>query len=185
MKKIILIAMFGIITTSAFSQINKGQLLVGGSANFSSSKQNDVPDSKLTTFHFSPDVGYFFIPNLAGGLRASFSSSKYEDEDEAFTSTSVAPFVRYYFLPAEQKVNVFADASYGIGSVGQGDNESFNYFGVMAGPAVFLNEHTALEFAIQYQSWGGDAYNDNRENSFGFNVGFQIHIGQGEPAKKK
>jgi hypothetical protein len=76
-------------------------------------------------------------------------------------------------------VNVFADASYGFGSMKDGDSESFNQFAFMAGPAIFLTPNTALEFALQYRSEGGDAYGgDDRLNNFGINVGFQIHLGK-------
>lgn len=179
MKKIALALCF-LVTgmVSAYSQINKGQWLVGGSASASFSKQGDNDDSKVTSVGISPDAGYFFINNFAGGARVSFQSAKVKSDEDASTSFLFAPFVRYYFLPAAQKVNVFADASYGFGSVKFGDSESFNQFSIAAGPAVFLSPNTALEFTLQYQSAGGDAFGDDRMNNFGLNVGFQIHLGK-------
>ena len=178
MKKVLFVfSVLGISLTS-FGQINKGQWLVGGTAGFESSKVGDIESTKSTTFTFSPNAGYFFINNLAGGLRVNVSSIKDEGED-AFTTVLFAPFARYYFLPAEQKVNIFADASYGFGSMKQGESESFNQFAFAAGPAVFLSPNTALEFALQYRSQGGDAYGgDDHLNSFGVNVGFQVHLGK-------
>ena len=58
-----------------------------------------------------------------------------------------------------------------------GDSESFNQYSIMAGPAIFLTPNTALEFALAYQSFGGDAYGDDRQKNFGLNIGFQIHLG--------
>lgn len=166
------------VSVTSFSQINKGQWLVGGSAGLEFSKFGDDDDSKVTSVSLSPNAGYFFINNFAGGARISFQSVKEENED-AFTSILFAPFVRYYFLPSAQKVNVFADASYGFGSMKAGDSESFNQFAVAAGPAVFLSPNTALEFTLQYRSQGGDAFGgDDRLNNFGVNVGFQIHLGK-------
>lgn len=163
---------------TSFSQINKGQWLVGGSASFSSSKHGSDDDTKFTSFSVSPDAGYFFINNLAGGARVSFESQKQKNFD-AYHSFLFSPFVRYYFLPSAQKVNLFADASYGFGSMkSAGDSEGFNQFAIAAGPAVFLTPNTALEFTVNYNSAGGDAYGDDRTNSFGFNVGFQIHLGK-------
>jgi hypothetical protein len=181
MKKV-LFAVFLLVSSNAiFAQVNKGQWLAGGNIGFESRKQGD---NKATYFNFSPDAGYFFINNLAGGIRLDFSSYKVKGIDDATTSFSLAPFARYYFLPAAQKVNVFADASFGFGSKGTADKESFNEFGIMAGPAVFLTPNTALEFAVYYKSAGGDAYkigtDDDRYNRFGINIGFQIHLGGGK-----
>jgi hypothetical protein len=41
--------------------------MVGGNASFQTSKGEDAPDdSRVTTVEFNPNVGYFFIDNLAG-----------------------------------------------------------------------------------------------------------------------
>jgi hypothetical protein len=181
MKKVLIAACLLVSSNAIFAQVNKGQWLAGGNIGFESQKHGD---GKATSFNFSPDAGYFFIDNFAGGLRVDFSSYKEKDADDATTSFSLAPFVRYYFLPAAQKVNVFADASFGFGSRGADEKESFNEFGIMAGPAVFLTPNTALEFALYYKSAGGDAYkigtDDDRFNRFGVNIGFQIHLGGGK-----
>jgi hypothetical protein len=179
MKKIVLAFAFLSIGVMSYSQINKGQWLVGGSASLDFSKQGDDDDSKVTSVSISPNAGYFFINNFAGGARVSFESMKYKTDEDASTSFVFAPFVRYYFLPAAQQVNVFADASFGLGSVKFGESESFNQFAIAAGPAVFLSPNTALEFTLQYRSAGGDAFGgDDRLNNFGVNVGFQVHLGK-------
>ena len=186
MKKFLLLAAFGFAATMADAQINKGQFMVGGNANFQTSKVEDASDdSRITTINFNPNIGYFFIDNLAGGLRLSVSSYKEKGEDEGFTSLSASPFIRYYFLPATEKVNLFADASFGIGTLGSDNKESFNQFSISAGPAVFLTPNTALEFSIGYNSVGGDAYGgDKRYNTIGLNIGFQIHLGSGVMSSK-
>ncbi|MDQ3682596.1 MAG: outer membrane beta-barrel protein [Bacteroidota bacterium] len=185
MKKIFLVA-FAFISIVADAQIYKGQFMVGGNAGFQTSKGEDAPDdSRVTTVEFNPNVGYFFIDNLAGGLRLSLSSYKEKGEDEGFTSLLAAPFIRYYFLPAVQKVNLFADASFGAGSFGGDDKESFNQFSISAGPAVFLTPNTALEFGIGYRSQGGDAFGgEKRYNTIGLNIGFQIHLGGASSSSK-
>lgn len=174
MKKVLFAALLLVGTSSAFAQINKGQWLVGGNAGFESWKQGDA---KGTNFELAPDAGYFFAKQFAGGLRASIASSKDEGDDEAFSSFLVAPFLRYYFMPADKKVSIFADAAYGFGSQGAGEKQSVNGFKVMAGPAVFLSPNTALEFTLGYQSYKWENA-DDRSNSFGVNVGFQIHLGK-------
>lgn len=180
MKRVLIAAGFLFAAHVTFAQINKGQWLVGGNAGFEVSKTGDDDDFKTTTFQLNPNAGYFFIDNLAGGLRVNLTSVKVKSADDASSSFSIAPFARYYFLPAAQKVNIFADASYGFGSMKiSGESESFNQFAISAGPAIFITPHTALEFALQYQSAGGDAYGgDDRKNDFGLNIGFQIHLGK-------
>jgi hypothetical protein len=178
MKKVFIVASLILSSHFIFAQVNKGQWLVGGNANFESGKFGDLDGSKYTSFTFSPNAGYFFINNLAGGMRLSLQSTKFKSEENASSSFLFAPFARYYFLPATNKVNVFGDASYGFGSMKDGESESFNQFAIAAGPAVFLSPNTALEFTLQYASAGGDAYGgDDRLNKFGFNVGFQVHLG--------
>lgn len=178
MKKVLFAALTTIAVQGVFAQVNKGQWLVGGTAGFESHKRGEI---KATEFTFSPNAGYFFIDKLAGGLRVDLTSVKYKGEDDASSEFLVAPFVRYYFLDAAQKVNLFADASYGFGSVkSDGESASQNGFAVSAGPAIFLSPNTALELALQYRSMGGDAYGDDNLNTFGFKVGFQIHLGAGK-----
>jgi hypothetical protein len=174
MKKVLFAALTMIAAQGVSAQINKGQWLVGGNASFESQKHGEA---KATSFTFSPNAGYFFANKFAAGLRVDLQSVKPKDVD-ASTSFVLAPFARYYFLPAAEKLNIFADASYGFGSMKNGgDSESLNQFAISAGPAVFLSPNTALEFALQYRSLGGDAYGDDRLNSFGVNIGFQIHLG--------
>jgi hypothetical protein len=186
MKKLLLAAFLLIGTNEIFSQINQGQWLVGGNINFTSSKFGDGEDDKVTSFNVSPNVGYFFIDKLAAGLRLGFDTRKVKSADDGTTDFSLAPFVRYYLLDAMQKVNVFADGSYGFGKYGTSDKESYNFFQIMAGPAVFLTPHTALELAVFYKSEGGDLYgDDDRFNHFGVNIGFQIHLGNGNGGGKK
>ncbi|WP_207510865.1 outer membrane beta-barrel protein [Longitalea luteola] len=177
MKKVLFAAFLLVSSNAIFAQVNKGQWLAGGNISFTSSKHGDNDDSKNTHFEIRPNAGYFFIDKLAGGLRLSYISDKDKGDDEATTAFTLAPFARYYFLDAAQKVNVFADASYGFGSAGAGEKESLNYWEIMAGPAVFLSPNTALELAVGYKSWGGDIYGDDRMNQFGVNIGFQVHLG--------
>lgn len=182
MKKSVLAACMLLLFVSVTnSQITKGNLLLGGSTSFSSDKWGD---SKSTSFSFAPNIGYFFVNNFAGGLRIQIDTYKEDGDDDTYVVTNFAPFLRYYFIPSSkaQNVNVFADAAYGFGSEGSGDSKSnMNGYSFMAGPAIFLNPHTALEFTLGYSStkFEGDP---DRYNSFKINIGFQIHL---NAAKKK
>jgi hypothetical protein len=186
MKKVLFATLLMGSVSAAFSQsnINKGDWMLGGDAGFSSQKHGDY---KTTSFSLAPNAGYFFINSFAGGLRAEVSSVKESvgSNDATTSGFALAPFVRYYFLPATQKVNLFADASFGFGQnkyeSGVVDSKSnFTQLGIKAGPAIFLTPATALEITVGYNSTKIKDVED-RENAFGVNVGFQIHL----PGSKK
>ncbi|MBO9203427.1 MULTISPECIES: outer membrane beta-barrel protein [Niastella] len=185
MKKVFLAAFLLVSSNAIFAQVNKGQWLAGGSAAFNAGKRGD---DKQTDITIAPDAGYFFIDQFAAGLRPEFGYTKTKTKSGTSTNTgsttsfSLAPFVRYYFMPSGKMLNIFADASYGFGSSKEKGEESIsgNYYQIKAGPAVFLTPNTALEFALYYKSYGGDAYENtagDRYNNFGLSVGFQIHLG--------
>ena len=189
MKNLVIATVFVASASAASAQANisKGDWLAGGNAGFSHTKEGDY---KTTDVELSPNVGYFFMNNLAGGLRAGVGSSKSEMGNSESTTSGfhIGPFVRYYFLPGTQKINVFADAMYGFGQtkhesdLGEG-KAKYSQFGIMAGPAIFLTPSTALEIGVGYNSQKvKDA--DDASNTIGVNIGFQIHLG-GNGAKKK
>lgn len=184
MKKVLFAACLLVSSNAIFAQVNKGQIMVGGSAGFN---RGSIGDWKRTDISIAPDLGYFFIDQLAGGLRPEFAYYKSKQKTNGTTTTNsatsytIAPFVRYYFMPSGEELNIFADASYGFGSSKEkgASSVSENYYQIKAGPALFLTPNTALEFALYYRSIGGDAYTDDRYSNFGLSVGFQIHLGNG------
>ena len=185
--KRILFASLLLSSLSSFAQsnINKGNFLLGGTAAFASSSISDLEGS-ITMIKFEPNVGYFFADRFAGGIAIGFESTKSdgdfgEGEESQFL---VSPFLRYYFLPASQKVNIFLTAQYGVGSLTQSnglggtESASVNAYGFSAGPAIFLNPSVALEVSVNYISTGGEAFgNQFRSNTIGVGLGFQIHLG--------
>ncbi|HEX2608337.1 MAG TPA: hypothetical protein VHK91_13200, partial [Flavisolibacter sp.] len=89
MKKVLLASILAVASSVAFAQvsnINKGNWMVGGNVGFNSSKQADNDNSQVTTFNISPNIGYFFIDNFAGGLRLSFDSYKQKNASDANTT---------------------------------------------------------------------------------------------------
>lgn len=172
MKKLFFAVFFLGLIGSLNAQIMKNDWLLGGGIKFASNK---VADIKTSMFEFSPNAGYFFANNFAGGLRADIKSVKLENED-AVSSTLISPFLRYYFLPVENKVNIMVDGSFGFGSTSAlGDSKGQSGYGFAAGPAIFLNKHTALEFTLGYNSIKSKDDPD-RSNTFTVGAGFQIHL---------
>src|SRR5262245_31900026 len=119
MKKVLFATFLLVSSKAMFAQVDQGQWMVGGSAGFDHASQGD---NKMTTISLAPNLGYFVINQLAVGLRPEFSYHKTKTKTITGTATSsstdwsLAPFVRYYFMPSGEKINVFGDASYGFGS---------------------------------------------------------------------
>lgn len=183
MKKVLLAALFAISASAAFSQanINKGNWMIGGDINFSSSKYENA-DNSVKDFSFSPNVGYFFINKLAGGLRVKVNTNNYTSGNTGYESSEVlvAPFLRYYFLPSSQKVNVFADAAYGFGNSKSGisnvsTTRSLNAYALKAGAAIFVVPSVAVEISLGYNSSKMEDVNE-RYNTIMTGIGLQIHL---------
>ena len=182
--KVILACLLLCLSCCSFSQINKGQWLVGGNAAFNFTKAEKL---KLTTLQLSPAGGYFFKDRIAAGLRTNITLDQYNWTDDKWRlfTLSLAPFARYYFLPAEQKVNLFADASYGFTrswykSISYGGKYAYNTstLSVMAGPAIFLNKHTSVEMTVGYSYLSRGPIDSSVAHQFRFGVGLQVHLGK-------
>lgn len=194
MKQIVFSLFLLLACSSAFSQIYKGQWLVGGSGNFSLQKTPDryVYQDKQQSLSLSPDAGYFIINNLAVGVRPGYTltHSKTRSYDSSTITSnshtfSAAPFVRYYVLPATHKINVLAEGSYGwdwgrYKSYNSGYKFSSSYYSFSAGPVLFINSSVALELTGNYQHYIHDFYSAR----FFINAGFQVHLGKARLQKK-
>jgi len=173
MKKIILFATFVVVAFATQAQTEKSTWLLGGAAGFGSTGKDDY---KTTSFSITPKAGYFAMDNLAIGAGLGFSSFKVGDDD-ATTSLSFGPFVRYYFVNLGENAKLFGNANVDFGSQKEsGTSIGTTQWGIAAGPAIFLNKNTALEMTLGYSSFklNGD---DEGINSFGVAIGFQIHLG--------
>ena len=183
MKNVFLIVFFA-LPAMAMAQIREDQWLIGGNVFYSYSKSKQL---KFVSFQLSPAAGYFFLDKLAGGLRLNVSSDTYRWATDGFriSSTSIAPFLRYYFLPVQEKLNLFADASFGYSwgkykDLDFGGSHRYRHynFALMAGPAIFLNEHTALEVTVGYNYLSRGPIDSTVTNKFQFGIGLQVHIGK-------
>ncbi len=109
-SKIICLSIFSFsFLQIAFSQtVSQGAWMAGGSAGFSSSKQEGAGVA-LTNIEFAPDVGYFIIDDLGLGINVIYSRSS--QNTSSFTAFGVGPWVRYYVLE-----NAFAQGGYRYGT---------------------------------------------------------------------
>jgi hypothetical protein len=144
MKILVSVLLLVLFINPLYSQLKKGQWLIGGTASFSHTNTfGNNPDldneSKSTTISVAPGAGYFFADRFCGGLRFEYEdqrmrqevhsvnpfSSVYYLSTSKISATGVSPFVRYYVLPGVKKINVFADASY-IHSWGKNKDDSYS-----------------------------------------------------------
>jgi len=194
MKHSFLLGMVLLFSSATFSQINKRHWLIGGSGSLFTNKLTTPGQSTYTAkgggIILSPNVGYFPVNNLAGGLRTYFGYSHIKGGyDNGYASykqnswqTQVGLFVRYYFLPAQYKVNLLADASYFIGWTHSDDSSLGNSkdhlhgYDLSAGPVWFLNPATALELTLTYSNKQLPSHNEGVY----LNVGLQVHLGKGK-----
>lgn len=186
-RTIVMIFIASIFNNDANCQIKKGNWLVGGSANFSYNNSNtDVNNTKITTINLAPNIGYFFIDKFAGGLRLSFYNNHIKfgppnNNFTTFTTSSIGPFVRYYFLPIDNPYNILSEVSYQFGNEKiktnnpSTSNSNSNSFSFSVGPVIYFNSTAGIEFLLNYTT-GGENLSNKRSNSFGAGIGFQIHL---------
>ena len=178
-----------ILANAAISQINKGQLLVGGNISFESINNDgdgiSVANYHTTNFFLSPNFGYFIIPKFAGGMRLNLSIYDQKIPVSLIESNiSISPFLRYYLLPRKQKFNVLVDVSYihlkfkSEVQNSQSYPEKTNGYDISVGPSIFLNEHVAVEFLIGYKQTSVKDAGANTETTFNTGLGLQIHLGK-------
>jgi outer membrane protein W len=171
MKKIFTLAVVTIISASAFSQTQKGNWLVGGSAGFSSQSQSGA-SGNITELSITPTAGYFINNNLAVGASLNFGSQK---SGSTVTTFGIGPMVRYYFAELGKNAKLYGQGEFAYASVtSSGVTNSGTGWALQAGPAFFLNKNVAIETTLRYGSV--KPQNSNSVNTFGVNVGFQIHL---------
>jgi hypothetical protein len=157
-------------------QITKTNWLVGGSATIDKQFEKLAgADIRGTTVQIDPNLGYFPIDKFCFGLRPSFgySSFKKDSYHTQITTWAVGPFVRYYFLPSENRTNLFAESAYEYFWASNGG--SHNQLVFSAGPVIYFNTSVGIEFTANYKIF----HINNTETSakdFFIGIGLQIHL---------
>lgn len=88
--------LFALISMNGFSQIQKGNLLLGGTGSFTTYNSGI---NKNRTLNLNPSLGYFVSDKIAIGSSLSF----YFMHSGSTTGIGfgISPFARYYFLKKE------------------------------------------------------------------------------------
>jgi hypothetical protein len=179
-KSVLLLLAACIFFNIANSQITKGNWMVGGNALFSSQSENLRGTAvKGLNIELLPGIGYFFIDKLAGGARISFkySKTKYNGVSSNSTQVGLGPFLRYYFLNQEKRVNLFAETYYQYLLISGSNFKSYNEnkLKFSAGPVIYFNSSVGMEFTVNYEIFNSNATNTDVKTLF-FGIGFQIHL---------
>jgi hypothetical protein len=157
-----------IVTTHSYSQVTKGYWLMGGNGNAGTFNETNTDGNKRkgTFLNLNPNIGYFFVDNLAVGL-----SGQIITKTNILPAYGVGPFVKYYFLKEDKAINVFSELSYYSFFY---ENYKLSTLNIQAGTAFFLNNSVALEVSLNYNN-SIDKF-DNKESQINLGVGFQIHL---------
>ena len=169
------------ITSNA--QITKGNWMVGGTGNVTSyenKNNNNGSDiiSKGIGINISPNIGYFIVDKFVAGASLGFGYTKPEGYQSDF-GYGIGPFIRYYFLKEDKRINILAQANYNFGQNITGVSKSkSNSYGFKAGPAIFFNSSVALEITLDYDSSKLMPNNSSSSSysNFQIGLGFQIHL---------
>lgn len=196
MKKLILLTIVQFIfMTTAHSQITKGNWMVGGSAGYSYTNASGTDNSSNNSnIYITPNIGYFFIDKIAGGMRLGYlrfnvkstSNTAPPDNFTRLTNYSIGPYLRYYFLSIEKAYNILLEVSYQFGSEKQ-ETDSYKNSWISnskilfsAGPVIYFNNVVGLEFLLNYSSYG-NSIQLKRSSQLGVGIGFQIHLQKDKP----
>jgi hypothetical protein len=149
---------------------------MGGNGKFSK-QQEKLLNSDVSIFRIelSPNIGYFIIDKLSGGVkpRLDFIQIKTNDVVRQTTTLGGGPFLRYYLFPSDKTTNLILEATYQYSSSNNGFSQSIVTFS--GGPVIYLNSSVGLEFILNYEIANISGLTTNSKNFF-LGIGFQIHL---------
>jgi hypothetical protein len=139
---------------AANSPIDKGSVILGGSASFSSMSGDlyKVGDNSTTLILLSPSVGYFVSPGLELGAKIVFSSISIGGSSAS--SFTFGPEVGYYFgsgTRAEVKGSVYPYLK-GFFLLNSSEGDKMTTFGGKGGINYMLSNAVALDAGASFQS---------------------------------
>lgn len=156
MKQVMIVLLI-MLPVLGFGQIEKGSWLMGGTASFSSTK-NDVATKRKTHLELATKVGGFLTKNIAVGLDVSLVSEK------KYTAIGFSPFARYYLNKNYLQAKYITFNSFG--------SRSNTGYDVAIGRAFFVKSNVAFEPELYYQRLDGAFSHDD----YGIRLGFQFYF---------
>ncbi|MCF6223439.1 MAG: hypothetical protein L3J34_06890 [Flavobacteriaceae bacterium] len=176
MKKTILVISILFLSINIKAQITKGYWMLGGNGSFSyyDAKRDNSNTDPTWNVVVSPNIGYFVIDKLAVGSYTTFSFRG--NNNRYFLSLS--PFLRYYFLNPDKKINFFTEVSFtnSIRFIKNNENTLSYGYNIKPGLIYFLNSSVALEASLKYYYGKAPDANNLISNGLIFGIGLQIHL---------
>lgn len=177
MRKITFFILLALLVNITNAQITKGNWMLGGEVSYSSTDYNSENFSSVKSYYLkiSPQAGFFFRDKLAAGVKAGINSEGVRVNN--FTDFNIGPFVRYYFLSPENRVNLLAEGlyQYGFDKFSNANSVSKNTFSFSVGPAIYFNSVVGLEILASYSTYKF-ADIEGRNNTIMIGVGLQVHL---------
>ncbi|HYC83929.1 MAG TPA: hypothetical protein VEB86_01850 [Chryseosolibacter sp.] len=165
MKKNVLTLLAVLVTfLAANAQVPQGTVLVGAASNLQFSSVSPDGGDNYSDLTLDAKVGYFFVENLAGGLRLRF------DKLDDFSTSYVGVFGRYYING--NIITGLSLSSFSMDPGGSFEKSSAMVIGLEGGYAAFLTDNIAIEPTLNLDLFSGDI----DQTSFGFNVGFSLYL---------
>ena len=163
MRKIIILLLMPVL---AFSQIEKGRKMIGGSMSF-------YNDKLQRTFSFQPQFGYFLSPRFVVGTGVILQTSKikFAITPTNLTTLSFTPFMRYYV--ATKKVNPFIQFGGIFATTLTKTDKTFpnrTALNLGVGNTLFLNKNVALDFTVSYNYWLKGTLNNGINSGIGLQI---------------
>ena len=170
MRKGLLILITLLIVTGLCA-FEKGTLNPGGTVSYTSYKFDADADAE-SIISFAPQVGYFFIDNLAGDLMINFEN--WTQGDDSANDIGVGIGARYFYNNFYGGLGFMYHSCTDIAEF----NETSMFINVKAGYMVPIVENVCIDLGLKYKmglgEYGGDASGDNNESTLGFMAGLQI-----------
>jgi outer membrane protein W len=165
MKKLVLIAFALIVSTVAFSQVEKGDITGTANVSFSSLKPEEGDAINMALFNVR--AGYFFTNNIEAGLTLQITNAA------ETTSTGIGPYAVYNFLTADAKLLPYVGANFLNYNMGVEGVDPINQLGGFGGAKYFITEAVNIDASLNYTTWLGDISG----SSFTFNLGIGLNLG--------
>lgn len=179
MKRKLLLILSGIflLSVSAYSQIQKGNVLAGGDiANFNIGLRS----GSAFQMTIDPKLAFFIQDNLAIGAYINFGLTMVAHSTA--TSYGVGGLARYYFNDKKNMTPLrhsrfFIEGNVGINGENVSGGSSTNGLGLGIGPgyAYFITPNVGLETLLKYNGIVGFG-NATTQSNLNLNVGFQIYL---------
>jgi hypothetical protein len=155
---------------------DKGSMLVGGSASFTSSGGDDVwGDDRFNELILDARIVHFIAQNFGIGGRFQFINQSYGNESQTYMM--IGPTVIYYFGAPDKNILPFITASFLYGNLSDSYSQTVFGFGGGFTYMVARNIGFTTEAFYQFENYNPEGEGDSASgNTFGIAFGISAFI---------